>query len=124
MERELVAEVQYGDMRGTIAVDGFEGLNPYTMGLKANTKGKTAIGISLHFSTTRKGDLSLSGGNLIVVDGELCDLTPSEISKRIKPGDKVRVRKIEAEVDLEQLLEVVKRLDIVLLSPARLTPVI
>lgn len=113
MERELVAEVQYGDMRGTIAVDGFHGLNPHTVGLSADTNGRAAIGISLYLSPGGSGELQVSG-NLIVVNEELSQHTADEIRNHAVKAGKLRVKAVPAKVDVEKLLESVKRLNIVL----------
>ena len=71
MARESRASVQYGDMRGTIAIDGWDGISALSFG--GAGKGYWPVGIELYGEPDRKGAKMDWYVHVLAVDVDLLD---------------------------------------------------
>lgn len=120
MSEPAIATTQYGDFKGTIALDGFDGLAVFDL-LKSwkIPKGYWPVGINIYGfgdSEEEPDNLELKAKVLCVDNEQVGGQGPTAIGNFCKSNDKLTTFAFDAEIDLIKLAKALKRLDIVLLS--------
>jgi len=119
------AATQYGDMGGTVMVDGFQGLvvSPDILGrLRVRAKlltGYYPVGLEIGFSRTNAKEKPRMHVSILAVDCEILENPgPDGVRQYARSNGEIPVFRIPAEVPddvtLEDALPLIKRLSIVL----------
>ncbi len=116
MAENAIATTQYGDLKGTIAIDGFDGLPIDSLYSSASIpKGYYPVGIRIHGSHGPSKSLSVKA-RVLCVDTDQTGKTPDEIRTFGTQSHELHTFEFEAEISLDSILKLIKRYDIVLLS--------
>lgn len=114
MSREAKGTTQYGDLHGTVSVDGFDHLMATDLRAKLPI-GYRPIGIELHCSSRQKGGNLSIAVYVLGVDCEILDgAGPDAVRSFAKESDEIPVFRFPSDLTLEDILPHVKRLNIVL----------
>ena len=111
------ASVQYGDLRGEVAIDGYAGPPLFEMGKLANIPAEYfPIGFYLSGGegTFPAGTILLS---VAAVEKEKYGKSVDEIIKKLK-NNKIHAKAFRAQVKLEDLFKHIKRLHLTAISKA------
>jgi hypothetical protein len=113
MAEEARAMVQYGDMRGTISIDGWNGVRAISFG--GCGKGYWPIGIELYGEPMHKNDAMNWYVSILAVDESiLAKPGPDGVAQYAKQNDSIPVFRFRQEVKLEKIPDDIKRISIVL----------
>ena len=113
MTEEAQASTKYGDLEGTIAVDGFDRLMFHTF--PGAAKGFQPVGLEISYSAQKKGDEPRITISLLAVDSSTLNGTgPDAVRKLANKTGEVTVFRFKTELTLDRLLPHVKRMQIVL----------
>ena len=114
MATEARAAVQYGDMRGTISIDGWDGIAAVSLGAGV-PKGYWPIGLEIYGQPNRKGGDLDPTIYLLAVDCEVVGgIGPEFVSKYAKETETIPVFQFPTKLKMVDLLPLIKRLSIVL----------
>lgn len=121
MTNPATASTQYGDFKGTISIDGFDGLTVFDLIKKSErTKDYWPIGIRINgFSesdATESAPLPKLMATVLCVDIEQTGLGPDKISEYCRNNRELHTFEFDAEIDIIQFMSEIKRLEVVLLS--------
>lgn len=116
MTQKAAASTQYGDLRGTIAIDGHSGLRVDELIQTAQVpKGYHPIAIRIYGFATKDDSPSVKA-KLLCVDVEQTGKSPDEIRKFGRQNGELHTFEFDAEIDLAAIAPLIKRYDIVLTS--------
>ena len=117
MAEDAKAATQYGDLTGTIAIDGFNGLliDGLLVLRSSVPTGYHPVGIRI-YGSPRQEELPLMKAKVLCVDTGQTGETPDEIRAFGKANGELHTFEFDADLDLDSILKSVKRYDIVLLS--------
>ena len=112
MSESAIATTQYGDLKGTVSIDGFDGPFLRILGQKSNMPpGYTPVGISIYTSEpSKRGFLSV---DIYAVDSNVGGISGDDIRHYSKAHDTIPVFQFNAQVEVADLLPYIKRLHIV-----------
>lgn len=114
MTNPAKASTQYGDFKGTIMLDGFNGLDVFELIKQSDRpKGYWPIGIRIFGFAPSLPTLK---AKVLCVDIEQTGSSPDEISKYCRNHPELHTFEFDAEIDVLHFVSRLKRLDIVLLS--------
>jgi hypothetical protein len=121
MTNPATASTQYGDFKGTISLDGFNGLTVFDLIKKSDrTKDYWPIGIRIYgFSESGSSEppsLPTVKAKVLCVDIDQTGLGPDKISEYCRNHRELHTFEFDAEIDVMDFLSQLKRLDIVLLE--------
>ena len=115
------AATQYGDFRGTIAIDGFDGLSVFDMiesspipagywpvGLRIYGFAKPGVG--------GEGQPPKLTAKILCVDTEQVGSGPDAVLEYARNNTELHTFELDAEIDFLTLVTKLKRIDVVLLS--------
>jgi hypothetical protein len=119
MSKPFVASTQYGDLKGTVSVDGFQG--PFLQGLigKANMpSGYVPVGLTCYLGEPSVHDKGLSDRSIrfsiVAVKSDKGDM--DEIRREAAATGTMDVFRFDLEgLKAEEILKLIKRLDIKLI---------
>jgi hypothetical protein len=115
MTEDAKATTQYGDLTGTIAIDGHNGLSIDKLVNNAQVPtGYQPIGLRIHGLSRSNGGYTVKA-KLLCVDTEQTGSTPDNIRFFGRNKGEVHTFEFNADVDLETIAALIKRIDVVLL---------
>ena len=110
------ASVQYGDLKGTVAIDGYNGLSIDDTILTASVpKGYRPIGLRLYGFGKGNNSPSIKA-KVLCVDTDQTGSPPDAIRGFGKANGVLHAFEFDATFDLATFAKLVKRFDVVLLS--------
>ena len=114
MGEQIRARVQYGDMRGTIAIDGWDGMATVSLGgQRAN--GYWPVGIEFYCEPEKKGGKFREHVYLLCVDAGILDGSgPDAVKKYARENGELPVFRFLTTLKMQDVIGNVKRLSIVL----------
>jgi hypothetical protein len=113
MSEEAQASTQYGDLEGTIAIDGFDRLMFHTF--PGAAKGYRPVGLEISYIAQKKGDEPRITISLLAVDSSTLRGTGTDaVRKMANKSGEVIVSRFKTELTLDRLLPHVQRMQIVL----------
>jgi len=113
MTTEAKASTRYGDLKGTISIDGFEHLMFHTF--PGAAKGYQPVGLEISYSVREKGDTPSIQISLLAVDRDtLKGSGPNAVFKQAKESGELKVFRFRTKLTLDRLLPHIKRMEIVL----------
>ena len=118
MADEVKASVQHGDLKGSIAIDGWDGLA--TIGLAdlegyGINQGYWPIGISIYGGSQREGGELKCKVYILAVDCAILNGEgPESVRKYAREHGQLPVRKFATTIKPNELLRLIKRLSMVL----------
>jgi hypothetical protein len=117
MAEEAKAATQYGDIKGTISADGFDGIRIDDLYVRAEVpKGYQPIGMRIAGSKREKnGELRIRA-RVLCVDTDQTGSAPDEIKKFGRENGELHTFEFDAEIEIDDILRLVKRYDIVLID--------
>ena len=116
MTEDAKASTQYGDLKGTIAIDGHNGLSIDQLVTRAEVpKGYRPIGLRI-YGFSRGKDGPTVKAKVLCVDTDQTGTTPDEIQRFGREHGEVHTFEFDADVDLDAIAKLIKRYDVVLLS--------
>jgi hypothetical protein len=119
MERPFVASTKYGDLKGTISVDGFEGPFLEELRKKANIpEGYTPVGLTCHLGKSGTYDQGLRDEfirfSLVASRADTSNI--DEVCRKAEATGKMGVYSFDLDgVRAEEVLALIKRVDIKLI---------
>jgi hypothetical protein len=114
MSNEVRAVTQYGDMRGTISIDGWDGVSLIGIGAVA---GKGYLPVAIEFygeSQIRRGKHHFNCYVLAVDESILDKSAPDGLKSYIREHGELPVFRFRSSVKLEKVIPLLKRISIVL----------
>jgi hypothetical protein len=117
MADDAKAATQYGDVKGTISVDGFSGIRIDDLYVRADVpSGYQPIGMRIAGSRRdENGELTIRA-SVLCVDTDQTGTKPDEIRRFGSENGELHTFEFDAQVDIAEILRCVKRYDIVLLG--------
>lgn len=116
MTEPAKASTQYGDLDGTIAIDGYNGLTVDALIQRADIpKGYCPIGLRIYGFSRDKTGPSVKA-KVLCVDTDQTGPSPDDIRRFGSDNGELHTFEFDAEVDLSEFTKLVKRYDVVLLS--------
>jgi hypothetical protein len=113
MSDEIRASVQYGDMRGTISIDGWDGVRAISFG--GAGKGYWPVALELYGEPSQRGEVVECDAYILAVDESILDGTgPDAVAKYAKEHGEIPVFRFATTLDVQEALRLVKRLSVVL----------
>lgn len=114
MEDISKATTQYGDLEGTVSLDGFDG--PFLRELAKYSKmpaGYTPVGVSIHGTNNerRRGPLDM---DVLGTDADLSGVTGDELNAHFRSEQEVKVFRFPITLPVDELYLLVKRLSVVI----------
>ncbi|WP_145207177.1 hypothetical protein [Planctomycetes bacterium TBK1r] len=117
MTEPATASTQYGDLKGTICIDGHNGLSIDDLLQKADVpKGYRPIGIRISGSSKNRGEKPSVRAKVLCVDTDQTGFTSDGIRSFGKEHGELHTFEFDAEIDLDMIVSLIKRYSIVLLS--------
>ncbi|MFN0017713.1 MAG: hypothetical protein ACKVP0_05590 [Pirellulaceae bacterium] len=114
MATEARAAVQYGDIRGTISIDGWDGIAAVSLGAGV-PKGYWPIGLEIYGEPRKQKGRLVPTIYLLAVDTEVVGGNgPDAVHKYAKKNKSIPVFRFPTKLKLVDLLPLIKRLSIVL----------
>ena len=105
------ASTQYGDIKGTISIDGFEGPILEKLRSRSNMpKGYVAVGFAINsYARQRKSGVSHSVSITVYgADSDQMGIGPDGWREYLKNNNEVSVFAFDAEISIDELLEMMK----------------
>lgn len=116
MAEDAKASTQYGDVRGTIAIDGHSGLPIDQLVARAAVpSGYRPIGLRI-YGFSRRNDGPTVNAKVLCVDTDQTGTTPDEIQRFGRKNGELHTFEFDADVDFGAIVRLIKRYDVVLLS--------
>jgi len=114
MSERAVAATQYGDFKGTVSIDGYDGPFLYELRqLVPVPAGYMPVGFSIWDSTPSESPDTKIQLTVMAVDAAAMGDGIDTISKRAKEAGRLSVFEFRGEVELMDFLKLVKRLHVV-----------
>lgn len=109
---EAKAQTQYGDLTGTVSVDGFDGLS---IRLLAGKAGYYPVGLEIHCHAAKKGAMHRPIIKMLAVDATILDeCSPDGVSRYAEEHGTLPVFRFATDLTIDDVLTNVKRMVIVL----------
>jgi hypothetical protein len=120
MTHPAKASTQYGDLTGTISIDGFNGLTIFDL-IKSSDKpaGYWPIGLRIYGLANHRTGQEQSprlSARVLCVDIEQVGRGPDEIAEYVRTHSEIHTFEFDAEIEILDLFAKLKRLDVVLIS--------
>jgi hypothetical protein len=113
MSEEIRASAQYGDMQGTIEIDGWEHISAIDFG--GCDKGYWPVGVNIYAEPDERGGEFEPSITILAVDESILDgKGPNAIRKYAEEHGTVPVFQFRRKAKLEEVLPLIKRVSIVL----------
>jgi hypothetical protein len=113
MSKRITTSEQYGDQRGRIGIDGWDGLA--TIQVAGCPKGYWPVGLSLYAEPMSKGDPLVFSATVLMVDESILEQKgPDGVRKYAHKYGEVPVFQHDAKISMEKILPMIKRVSIVL----------
>ena len=118
MGEEQQASTQYGDLKGTIQVDGWDGLTVLSAGAGC-PKGYWPVAVKFYGEpTSRGGELSLDVMVLAVDESILDGKGPDAVRRYARANGRIPVFAFDRKFDLPRAMKLIKRLSIMMQDKA------